>query len=238
MRELPATSAFAADDGSADPRLSAALAVHGTRGEALVEVVTALAAARVLVPVLTEQAPEPVVEQAAGHRAHAAAGIVALRTPDGRTALPVFSSVATMAAWRRDARPMPSEASRAAAAALGEGWEVLVLDPGGPVTVLVPRPAVVALARGELWSPAVQGGAIDGVVRAALLAALSGVAHVVGAEVEPGRRAEVTVVLGLAPGLDRSGLDAVLAAVNAALAADAVVAARVDSLELRVSAAG
>ena len=30
----------------------------------------------------------------------ASAGIVALRAPDGRTALPVFTSVATMAAWR------------------------------------------------------------------------------------------------------------------------------------------
>jgi len=113
-----------------------------------------------------------------------------------------------------------------------------VLDPGGPVTVLVPRPAVVALARGEVWSPAVRDGAIDAGVRAAVVAALAVVPHVAGVEAGPGRRAEVAVALRLEPGLDRAGLDAVLAAVNAALAADGVVAVRVDSLEVRVTAAG
>ena len=40
-----------------------------------------------------------------------------------------------------------------------------------------------------------------------------------------------------APGLDRAALDAVLARVQQLLAADEVVTERVDSLELRVSAA-
>jgi hypothetical protein len=43
-------------------------------------------------------------------------------------------------------------------------------------------------------------------------------------------------VLALVPGLDRRALDALLARVNAALAADETVTARVDSLELRLRA--
>jgi len=63
------------------------------------------------------------------------------------------------------------------------------------------------------------------------------VPHVARAHAEPGRRAEVAVVLDLTPGLDRARLDAVLARVNEALAADDTVAARVDSLELRLTTA-
>lgn len=239
-RELPPSSRFAGDDGSPDPLLAAALGAFGAGAGSLPDVVAALARARVLVPVLANLEVADVVDhdgQAHQVDTEASAGIVALRAPDGRTALPVFSSVATMAAWRSDARPVPTLVPRAAVSAVDEGWEVLVLDPGGPVTVLVPRPAVSALARQEPWLPAVLGGAVDGVVRAAVAAAVVRVTHVVRADVEPGRRAEVAVVLALTPGLDRAGLDAVLARVNEALAADDTVAARVDSLELRLTTA-
>ncbi|WP_263120705.1 SseB family protein [Cellulomonas fimi] len=166
-RELPPTSAFSGDDGSADPALRAVLTAHATGDAGVPEVVAALAGTRVLVPVLAES-ENPVateVEHLAGH-AHtvdrqASAGIVALQAPDGRTALPVFSSVAAMTAWRADARPVPSEIARAALSAVEEGWELLVLDPGGPVTVLVPRPAVWALAQQNDWQPAVTGGGDD-----------------------------------------------------------------------------
>ncbi|WP_129339208.1 SseB family protein [Cellulomonas endophytica] len=242
-RALPPTSPFAGDDGRADPRLAAALARHaGAAGPAgpaagLAEVVAALAAARVLVPVLAvlEEAGE--VEHD-GH-AHAvdkeaSAGVVALRTADGRTAMPVFSSVAAMTAWRADARPVPTAGPRAALSAAGEGWEVLVVDPAGPATAVVPRPAVWALAQGLPWAPAVLDGEVDAEVAGAVRRALADVPGVVAAGTSPGTRAEVAVTAVLVPGLDRARLDAVLARVNAALAADEVVAARVDSLELRV----
>lgn len=243
-RELPPSSPFAGDDGSCDAGLARALdafaAGTGSRGD----VVTALAGTRVLVPVLAElEVADVVVHDGHEHTVdkEASAGIVALRAPDGRTALPVFSSVASMAAWRADARPVPSDVARAALSAVGEGWELLVLDPGGPVTALVPRPAVWALAQQRAWQPAVRPGP-DGDevcpdVRAAVRHALAGVAPVRAADAEPGRRAEVAVVLSLVPGLDRARLDAVLAQVNEHLAADEIVAARVDSLELRLRTA-
>lgn len=163
-RELPPTSAFSGDDGSADPALQAVLTAHAAGDAGVPEVVAALAGTRVLVPVLAEAEATETVEVA--RHAHtvdrqASAGIVALQAPDGRTALPVFSSVAAMTAWRADARPVPSEIARAALSAVEEGWELLVLDPGGPVTVLVPRPAVWALAQQVDWRPAVTGGGDD-----------------------------------------------------------------------------
>ncbi|WP_169165783.1 SseB family protein [Cellulomonas taurus] len=176
-RELPPTSAFSGDDGSADPTLAAVLRAYGrTRSTGsgdpravaeLADVIAALAGTRVLVPVLAEaEATETVEVHGHAHTVdrQASAGIVALQAPDGRTALPVFSSVAAMTAWRADARPVPTEIARAALSAVEEGWELLVLDPGGPVTVLVPRPAVWALAQQIDWSPAVTGTGADRIV--------------------------------------------------------------------------
>lgn len=183
-RELPPTSAFAGDDGSADPRVAAALAALGDGTGTLAGVVEALAGTRVLVPVLAELEAAETVE--VGGHAHtvdkeASAGIVALQAPDGRTALPVFSSVASMAAWRREARPVPTDVVRAALSVVSEGWELAVLDPGGPVTALLPRPAVWALAQQQPWRPAVlpgdggpQDAVVDPEVRAAVRAAVLG----------------------------------------------------------------
>ncbi|WP_273651416.1 SseB family protein [Cellulomonas fimi] len=240
-RALPPSSPFAGDDGSADPRVASALSAYGRGDGTVAGVVDALAGTRVLVPVLAElEAADVVVHDGHAHTVdkEASAGIVALRTPDGRTALPVFTSVAAMAAWRADARPVPTDVARAALSAVDEGWEVLVVDAGGPVTVLVPRTAVWALAQGQPWRPAVVDGAVDGEVADAVRRALAPVGDVVEVTPVPGRRAEVAVVLGLVPGLDRARLDAVLAQVNAALAADDTVTSRVDSLELRARAAG
>lgn len=213
-RELPPTSAFSGDDGSADPTLAAVLqayahtrartagaepctaaepgtaAAPGTAAESvaaaeLADVVRALAGTRVLVPVLAEaEATETVEVHGHAHTVdrQASAGIVALQAPDGRTALPVFSSVAAMTAWRADARPVPTEIARAALSAVDEGWELLVLDPGGPVTVLIPRPAVWALAQQTDWAPAVTGtgtgSAVAPEVRDAVRAAITAVVAV------------------------------------------------------------
>lgn len=281
-RELPPSSPFAGDDGSAAPAVAAALAAVADGTGTVAQVVAALAGTRVLVPVLAELEPDDATAPAAEDHPHetpardvppagppvlhaeekaASAGIVALRAPDGRTALPVFSSVATMARWRPDARPVPSDIARAALSAVTEGWELLVVDPGGPVTVLVPRPAVWALAQGQPWERAVTetpaGRVVDPDVRAAVRAAVLGVLPagegagrrwgrlrrasgaagtapaLVRLDVRPGDRAEVAVELTLAPGLDRSALDAASALVGSALAADETVTRRVDSLELR-----
>ena len=240
-KELPGSSPYADDDGTASPELLAALDRFAAEGAgALPELVGVLENVRVLVPVLAEAV---VVDEVDGLQVdrEASTGVVAIAAPDGRQVLPVFSSVATMAAWRTDARPVPVQARQAAGSAVTEGWELLVIDPGGPVVVQVPRTAVWALARSESWRPAVVPSAggelgVDPEVGAVLVAAALGVDGVRAAEALPGQRAEVALRLGLDAGLDRAGLDAVLAQVNRNLAGAALVAERVDSLELRVHA--
>lgn len=222
-RALPPSSPYADDDGSPDPALAPVLAGYRTGESSLADVVAALAATRVLVPVLPTSAP--------------GAAVPALTSPDGRRALPVFTSVAAMAAWQPDARPIPASVPHAALSAVGQDWSLLVLDPGGPITVVIPRPAVWAIAQGKDWRPAVVAGAVDADVADAIVSAVARFAHVGSVAAEPGRTAEVAVVLRLDPGLDRAGLARLLADVNAALAASALVAERVDSLELQVGRA-
>lgn len=236
-RALPPTSAFAADTGAADPALAAVLDRHAAGHAELPDVVEILAGLRVLVPVLAELEERGVTEAGLHVDKEASAGVVALRVPDGRTALPVFTGVEAMTAWRADARPVPTAAPRAAAAALAEGWELLVVDPAGPVTVVLPHPAVRALATGRPWIPAVTHGVVRPEVRAAVRTALAGTPRLADADAVPGTRAEVAVVLSVDAGLDRQALDGLLSGVSAALAASDVVTGEVDSLELRVRTA-
>ena len=241
MKSIQPSSQFADDDGSADAELTRLLSGYATGTIPLRDVVARLAETRVLVPVLAElgvaeQNPEGLLVDK-----EASSGIVALEAPDGRRALPVFTSVVAMRAWRPDARPVPVEAPRAALSAVNENWALIVVDPAGPATALVPRPAVWALAQGKAWQPALvpheDGFAVDPEIAAEVVVAAAPVRHVVRAHAEPGRKAEVAVVLALDPGLDRAGLDTVLGQVNARLAASEAISARVDSLELRVGAA-
>ncbi len=258
-RALPPTSPFAADDGSCEPALRAALEIGDDVGiVARVDaVVRALASTRVLVPVVAHEehdhhasagphahlqrhlgvgTGDPAIAGAAAPWAQekaASAALVIVAGPDGRAVLPAFSSVETLRRWDPKARLLPSEGPRAALAAATEADGLLVLDPAGPVTVLVPRPAVWALAQGRRWIPSPQ----DPEVAAAVAAALGDVAGLVSVRCERGRRAELAVVLAVVGGLDQAALDGVVAEASRALAAAEIVAERVDSLELRVTSA-
>lgn len=235
LRDIP-SSVFADDDGSADARLAQSL-IRYSRGKApLTEVVDSLAYARVLVPVVAD-GQERIVGKHGIELDHVAStGVVALQAPDGRMALPIFTDVDAMRAWNNAARPIPAEGPRAALAAAAEGWSVLVLNPGME-TVLIPRPAVWALGKGEPWRPAVVDGAVSAEVREAIADAIPVAGVVRAVDALPGRGAEVAVVLSLEPGLDRAALDDVVRDAHEALAASSVIAERVDSLELRLTTA-
>ncbi len=235
LKEIPA-SVFADDDGSADARLAQSL-IRFSRGKApLAEVVDSLAYARVLVPVVADGDERIVGSHGVEQDRVASTGVVALQAPDGRMALPIFTDVDAMRAWNTSARPIPAEGPRAALAAAAEGWSVLILNPGME-TVLIPRPAVWALGKGEPWRPAVVDGAVVDDVRDAIADAIPLAGNVRAVDAVPGRGAEVAVVLSLEPGLDRAALDDVVRDVHEALAASAVIAERVDSLELRLATA-
>jgi SseB protein N-terminal domain len=220
---------FAGDDGSADPALAAALADGDEH--ALAE---ALATARVLVPVVAVLGEEraPVGPTGLVSDKSADMAVATLVGRDGRKALPVFSSLAALAAWDARARPVPAEGPRAALSAVADGCDALVVDPAGPRTVVVRRPVLWALAQGRPWLPPAR----DPEVLAAVGQALAGL----GADVAsaPGRRGDLRVRLALPAGLDAGQLSALLEQAQARLGASEVLAERVEGLELEIAEKG
>ncbi|PKQ14498.1 MAG: hypothetical protein CVT68_11575 [Actinobacteria bacterium HGW-Actinobacteria-8] len=233
LKEIP-ESVFADDDGSADARLAQAL-IRFSHGKApLTEVVDALQYARVLVPVLAEGEQRIMGKHGVEQDHVGSTGVVALQIPDGRSALPIFTDVDAMRTWNADARPIPAEGPRAALAAAAEGWSVMVLNPVME-SVVIPRPAVWALGKGETWRPAVVDDRVADDVREAIIDAVPLDDEVRSIDAVPGRQAEVAVVVVLVPGLPQDAVDDAVRRVQDALAVAPVVADRVDSMELRLA---
>jgi hypothetical protein len=233
LKEIP-ESVFADDDGSADARLAQAL-IRFSHGKApLTEVVDALQYARVLVPVVAEGEQRMMGKHGVEQDHVGSTGVVALQIPDGRSALPIFTDVDAMRTWNADARPIPAEGPRAALAAAAEGWSVMVLNPVME-SVVIPRPAVWALGKGETWRPAVVDDRVADDVREAIIDAVPLDDEVRSIDALPGRQAEVAVVVVLVPGLAQDAVDDAVRRVQDALAVAPVVADRVDSMELRLA---
>jgi hypothetical protein len=174
---------FAGDLGDADARLTATLAAHAEGTASPTEVLAALAGARVLVPVVAVLGEE--ADVAPGELRREKSADMALPTlvgADGRRALPVFTSLAAMAAWQPDARPVPVEIARAALSAVAEGCSVLVVDVAGPATFVAARPQLRALAEGRAWLPPYD----DPDVGAVVARAVEDEADVAEASVGPG----------------------------------------------------
>lgn len=234
-RALPANP-FAGDDGSRPEAFAAAKAVEPP--ERTPAVVRAMRGGRLLVPVLAHAHPGRTAgggmaqhAKVAGHDAQAEAceqaATVTVDVADGRAAMPVFSSLAAMTAWNPQARPVPVFGEQAARAAATVSDGLMLLDPGDE-PVLIPRPAVRALAVGAEWVPAWADEALGTVAATALV----GIEELVGVRIEPGRTTEIRVVVAVRSGLGPDSLREVLARTAAALAEDAVLRERVDSMEL------
>lgn len=225
-RTLPA-GGFAGDDGVADAALQQALAERSAGRAADEDVVAALASARLLVPVVAVLGKAVEATHGTADK-QADMALVTLTSPDGVRALPVFSSLESLAQWDSTARPVPVEARRAAVSAVAEGCDVMVLDPSGPVSFVVGRPALWALGQGRTWLPAHRDPDVQAVLQD-VAASVVGVAAVSG---EPGQQAELRVVVAVTADLDREALQALGARVGERLQASDVVRERVDGVEL------
>lgn len=143
---VPSTP-FGDDDGSADPRIVAALAAY-ERGEGgSANVLAALAAGRLLIPVVA------VAESAdaTGAEKETAMATVLTTGRDGRRGLLAFTCVESLQRWNPDARPTPVPTRGAAEAALADGADALVIDLAGPVMFAVDAAGLRSLASG--WRP-------------------------------------------------------------------------------------
>ena len=144
-------NAHADDDGSADENLLATIADFRVGLGSAEAVVAAVAQARLLVPLVAKlgESGEGAHGQTVDKSAELA--IVAVRTPDGEVGMPVFTSVDAMRVWNTDARPVPAEALRVAAAAAQEGATRIILDPGSESFFVLRRPAIWSIGRGTSW---------------------------------------------------------------------------------------
>lgn len=241
---------FDADDGRADPAVADALAglVAGTGSEAGVH--HALADARVFVAVVASLAEGGLGEHGFAEDKEADMALVTVAAPDGRKALPVFTSVERLEAWHRDARPVAVFAPRAALSAVSEGAQLLVLDPGADFTFVLRRPGMWALAQQREWTPSYADAALveeveraaEGLapVRGIAISAGSGVAsmHADGRAVAGGGPGpELRLTLSLAPGLPAEAVRETVSELNGRLAASTRFAESVDSVEVKVRAA-
>jgi hypothetical protein len=235
-----------ADDGSAPAGLRDALQRFRSGDGGQGDVVAAFGRSRLLIPLLAELGDG---SAGAGTPADAEIGpyglpvdktqelsIVTVEGPDGRRVLPVFASVEAMSRWNPLARPVPADGARVALAAVDDGTDLIVLDPGSPSEFVLRRPAVWAVAQSQAWHP--PSDSIE--VRKAFERSIGTELAVLGVELGTGdpeaRLAgpELIVELSLVAGLTRPELDAVLQRLAARWAADDAIATLVDSLTVRL----
>jgi hypothetical protein len=166
------------DDGAADPAVTAALAAYVAGQESEQAALTALARARLLVPLVERlaEAAEATEIAGCGHRAAREMAFPTLIGRDGRPALLAFTSLAALVSWRADARPVPTPAGQVWGTAVADECAV-VIDVAGPVPIAVDGARLAALAAGRP-PPAPQA---DPDIRADVAAALAGTPAVPGA---------------------------------------------------------
>lgn len=132
-----ASPQFPDDDGAVDSQLAQAF------GDDLA-VLAAVADARVFVPIIALLGDVP----AEGDK-NADMAAVLMTGADGRQALLAFSSVAAMATWDPQARPVPILGRDAARATLDESAAAILLDLANPTFTVIETDDVQHLAAGH-----------------------------------------------------------------------------------------
>lgn len=224
-------NSWANDDGSAPKELAAALSVQPFDAKTLFG---ALATARLLIPLVAEVGDTGVGAHGQTVDKSADLAIVAVSTPDGKTAIPAFSSVAEMSKWNSQARPVPVSAIKVALAAASEGHERIVIDPAS-AGIAVRRPALAALAQGLQWLPPHKNPRVKELVSLAALTQ-SLITSVDLFDHDPkGRleKAELLIQLGMRPGITPDQLRELLEGFNQELQTQEFLSL-VDSIAMKI----
>lgn len=188
-RLSPGGQQFRGDDGSADPRVAAALAAYAAATGSEHDALQALSTTRFLVPVVAirNEADENGEYKAEKESEMALPTLIG---NDGRAAIVAFTSVDALKRWRPDARPIPAEASRVWQAAVTEAQAVIV-DVAGPVPFVVEGTRLQALGNGQ--SPPAPHEDPD--IRAEIAAVVAAEPAITGARVLPNNTSEIEVQL-------------------------------------------
>ncbi len=241
---------FDKDDGSADAKVMAALTeLQAGRGSE-VEVHKAMSSARVFVAVVAQLGEEAMGDHGFAADKEADMALVKIKAPDGRMALPIFTTVERLQAWHKEARPVAVFAPRAALSAVSEDCQLLVLDPGSEFTFVLRRPGVWNLAKQIEWIPSYQNQQIANLVQNAT----EGFTQLQAVKLAPGRGVgsrtkDGQVVLGggsgpelnlqfvFAQGTSPSQAQEITSAIQGRLSQNSEFTEAVDSLELSLHSA-
>ncbi|MCX5080549.1 SseB family protein [Streptomyces sp. NPDC056121] len=221
---------FSDDDGSADPRLSAALAAWAADRTAHGPVLAALKEARLLVPVVAVLGEVEEDENGLRREKTSDMAVPTLKAGD-RKALPAFTSTAALALWDPEARPVAVPLHQALQAAAHEQADTVVIDLAGPVAYELSGAALRAANEGRTTADPLADPAVTEAIRAAV-AAEPGVLR---AHLGPGSADGILALV-----LDPSAAPAETArAVAGRIAADETLRARlVRGLDLALLPAG
>ncbi|MFI2350008.1 SseB family protein [Streptomyces sp. NPDC019443] len=160
---------FSDDDGTADPRLTAALAAWSADRTAQQPVLEALKDARLLVPVVALLGE--VEEDENGLRREKTSDMaIPTLTAGDRRALPAFTSIDSLARWDPHARPVAVPLHQALQAVAHEQADTLLLDVAGPVPYQLTGSALLALSEGRTSADPLDDPAVTTAVRDAVAA--------------------------------------------------------------------
>jgi hypothetical protein len=225
-------SPFADDDGSPDPRLSAALEAWAKDRTAVEPVLEALKGTRLLVPVVAVLGEVEEDENGLRREKTSEMAVPTLKA-GGRTALPAFTSVDSLARWDPKARPVAVHLHQALEAAAREKADTVVLDMAGPVPFELTGPALLALAEGRTTTDPLADPAVIDAVRETVAAEPA----VLRAHLGPGR-ADGTLALVLDPSVTDAPAETVRALAERLAASDTLRARLVRGLDLALLPAG
>jgi hypothetical protein len=232
-------NAFADDDGSAPAAFVEALATFRSllenadeRAQAHTAVVDAVRTSRFLIPLVAEAGDEGVNADGLRVDKTQELAIVRVQGPDGQTVLPIFSSVTAMAQCRADARPVPADGLRAAASALLDNCDWVVIDATSDTELVLRRPALRAIAAQEPWIPPHADARVEEHVSSAVSPdeRINGFSLATGDQDARGSGHDLIVQLSLEPGLSPDAVTQLLADFSGRLSDSELLAERVDSL--------
>lgn len=188
---------FPDDDGSADPAVRDALTAYeqGRSGEHVV--LSALAGARLLVPVVAVLTDDETVDGLRREKESEMA-LPTLVGEDGRRGVLAFTSNESLWRWRPDARPVAVTARQACEAAADEDADAVVVDVAGPVPYAIDGARMRVLAAGGTITTPYE----DPDVLAAVHAAVDGLPGIDAIHVGPGANAELAVRFRISEGAD------------------------------------
>lgn len=224
-------NSWSGDDGSAPLELTEILTQTTIDIESLV---SAIGRHRLLIPLVAHLGAQETGPHGLTVDKSADLAIVAVKTPDGKTAIPAFTSAAQLTAWKSEARPVPVDARKIALACASEGHERLVIDPAGR-TVVLRRPALAALAQGLDWQRPDRNAEVILHVKsiAAKFPQIFSVDLFDGDPANDLSHAELQIQLGLRSGLSPDDLKQLLTSFTDALQTESFQA-HVDSITLKL----